>query len=100
MNWMTSTTETSSRLPLRLMVASAAFDQPEQLLERTQLARHARVDPRGHQRRGGVGADQVEQLAVLVEKAGLVREQLEDDERAHDHVLHAQRDGGQRRRAV
>src|SRR2546423_3068986 len=104
MNCRASATETSSRFPERLMAqaprASAALDELDQALQRLQLAIGLVVDARGEQRRGGVGGEQVEELAVLGTQHRLVLEELEDDQRAHHRSLHGERHHGDGFRAV
>src|SRR5438477_2147832 len=92
MNCSASPTETSSRLPERLMPASksasAALDELDQALQRLQLAVRLVVDARGEQRRCGVGGEQVEQLAILGAENRLVLEELQDHQGSDDRALH------------
>src|SRR4051794_6658089 len=72
MNCRASATETSSRLPERL-IASAALDQLDEALQRFQLAVGGGIDARCEERGGGVGGEQVEQIAIVGPQHRLVR---------------------------
>src|SRR3954469_10544525 len=89
MNCITSATETSLRLPEIPTLLSAR--QLDQALQRAELAVLGGEEPRGEHGRGGVGGEEVEQVAVLGPQDRLVVEQLQHHQRAHDVVLHPQR---------
>src|SRR5581483_9433274 len=76
MNWTASATDTSSRLPERLIPLLPAH-QRDQALQGLQLAVGVGVDARREQRGGGMGGDQVEQIAILGAQQRLVIEELE-----------------------
>src|SRR5512140_847153 len=99
MNCIASATETSSRFPERLIALLPAH-QRDQALQRLQLAIGVGVHPRGEQRGGGRGRDQVEQVAILGAEHVLVPEEAEDDQRTHGGALDGERHAGERVGAV
>src|ERR1700726_3736811 len=95
MNCITSATETSFRLPEMAMWPpppgpSLSSCQLDQALQGPQLAILGGEQPRREQRRGGMGRQQVQQVAVLGAQDRLVIEQLEQHQRADHLVLYPQ----------
>src|SRR5215213_8340187 len=109
MNCITSATETSLRLP-EIPISGLDTDagcqgggrgllaprQLDQALQSAELAVLGGEEPRGKHRGGGMRGQEVEEVAVLGPQNRLVVEQLVEDQGAHDVVLDAQGDRGER----